>query len=100
MNIFQKIMKAGEDKVIHFLVCLILADYSVRIIYAIIPDRAWVSYVFAFFIGWMIAYGAGMWKEEFDKTHGGSCDQKDLTADALGAFAGAALAIGCLLIGL
>lgn len=98
MNIFQKIMKVGEDKVIHFLVSLLLADFFVRVVYAIIPDRAWVSYVFSFFIGSMIAYGIGMWKEEYDKTHGGSCDYKDLTANALGAFVGAVYAVVMMMI--
>lgn len=97
-NIFQKITKAGEDKVIHFLVCFILAEFFTRLVFALISDKHWICYVFSALVGWVVSYGIGMWKESYDKTHGGSCDQKDLTADALGAWAGAILAVLTILI--
>ena len=65
----------GKDKIIHFIVCFVLAAFTTLITNSII-------------IGWSSAFIAGIAKELYDRYSYGVFDIYDLIADVLGATCG------------
>ena len=65
----------GKDKIIHFIVCFVLAAFTALITNSII-------------IGWLSAVVVGVAKELYDRYSYGLFDIKDLIADVLGATCG------------
>lgn len=65
----------GKDKIIHFIVCFVLAVLTALITSNII-------------IGWLSAVVVGVAKELYDRYSDGLFDIKDLIADVLGATCG------------
>jgi uncharacterized membrane protein YjdF len=65
----------GKDKIIHFIVCFVLAVLAALITNSII-------------IGWLSAVVVGIAKELYDRYSYGLFDIKDLMADILGATCG------------
>lgn len=97
MNIFQKITQYGEDKVIHYLVSLLIADYTTIILWAVTPNET--RYIFfSAILALMFTYAIGGFKEVYDDRHGGFFDWKDVKADVLGGVSGVILAVINILI--
>lgn len=65
----------GKDKIIHFIVCFVLAAFTALITNSII-------------IGWLSAVVVGVAKELYDRYSYGVFDIYDLIADVLGATCG------------
>lgn len=101
MNVFKKIEAWGHDKVVHILICFIIADFCTRVFFHFLPGAGyfgWSAYVFALFFGFGVAVCVGDWKESYDERKGGKWDIKDFCADAVGAVAGAVYATVMLLL--
>lgn len=97
MNIFQKITQYGEDKVIHYLVSLLIAEEFTTILWAVTPNEI-VYLFFSAILALMLTYAIGGFKEVYDDRHGGFFDWKDVKADVLGGITGAILAVLTILI--
>lgn len=86
MNRFQKFIKriGGEDKVLHFETCCLITMVVALLNMNVLGLGISASAVSAC----MIAIIAGTLKEAYDYNTYGLFDNKDIVADALGAFAG------------
>lgn len=86
MNRFQKFIKriGGEDKVLHFETCCLITMVVALLNMNLLGLGIAASAVSAC----MIAVIAGILKEAYDYNTYGLFDNKDIIADALGAFTG------------
>lgn len=86
MNRFQSFIKriGGEDKVLHFETCCLITMVVALLNMNVLGLGIAASAVSAC----AIAVIAGILKEEYDYNTYGLFDNKDIVADALGAFAG------------
>lgn len=86
MNRFQSFIKriGGEDKVLHFETCCLITMVVALLNMNVLGLGIAASAVSAC----MISFVAGMLKEVYDNNTYGLFDNKDIVADALGAFAG------------
>lgn len=86
MNRFQKFIKriGGEDKVLHFETCCLITMVVALLNMNLLGLDAAASAALAC----MIAIIAGILKEAYDYNTYGLFDNKDIIADALGAFTG------------
>ena len=86
MNRFQSFIKriGGEDKVLHFETCCLITMVVALLNMNVLGLGIAVSAVSA----GMISIIAGILKESYDYNTYGLFDNKDIIADALGAFAG------------
>lgn len=86
MNRFQRFIKliGGEDKVLHFETCCLITMVIAILNMNVLGLGISASAVSAC----MIAFVAGMLKEVYDNNTYGLFDNKDIIADALGAYAG------------
>lgn len=76
----QFISLIGNDKLLHFTVCLLLT----LILYAI--GSALGLGVIAIAPAFVITMGAGIGKEIYDSKHGGQFDHYDIVSDFVGCF--------------
>lgn len=74
-----------KDKLLHFIVCENLLMVF-AIVFRFIGLGNW-----AYLIAFVLAFGAGIWKESRDKRKTGLFDRMDIVFDFLGAFAGIVL---------
>lgn len=86
MNRFQSFIKriGGEDKVLHFETCCLITMVVALLNMNVLGLGIAASAVLAY----MIAIISGILKEVYDNNTYGLFDNKDLVADALGAFVG------------
>ena len=86
MNRFQSFIKriGGEDKVLHFETCCLITMIVALLNMNVLGLGIAASAVSA----GMISVIAGILKESYDYNTYGLFDNKDIVADALGAFAG------------
>ena len=86
MNIFQRFIKriGGEDKVLHFETCCLITMVVALLNMNVLGLGIAASAVSA----GMISIIAGILKESYDYNTYGLFDNKDIIADALGAYAG------------
>lgn len=86
MNRFQKFIKriGGEDKVLHFETCFLITMVVALLNMNVFGLGIAASAVSAC----LIAVVAGLLKEEYDYNTYGLLENKDIVADALGAFTG------------
>lgn len=86
MNRFQRFIKriGGEDKVLHFETCCLITMVVALLNMNVLGLGISASAVSAC----IIAFVAGMLKEVYDNNTYGLFDNKDIIADALGAYAG------------
>ena len=86
MNRFQSFIKriGGEDKVLHFETCCLITMIVALLNMNVLGLGIAASAVSA----GMISIIAGILKESYDYNTYGLFDDKDIVADALGAFAG------------
>ena len=86
MNRFQSFIKriGGEDKVLHFETCCLITMIVALLNMNVLGLGIAASAVSA----GMISVIAGILKESYDYNTYGLFDDKDIVADALGAFAG------------
>ena len=86
MNRFQSFIKriGGEDKVLHFETCCLITMVVALLNMNVLGLGIAVSAVSA----GMISIIAGILKEAYDYNTYGLFDNKDIVADALGAYAG------------
>ena len=86
MNRFQRFIKriGGEDKVLHFETCCLITMVVALLGMNVLGFGAAASAVSAC----LIAVIAGILKEAYDYNTYGLFDNKDIVADALGAFTG------------
>ena len=87
------IMKIGNDKIMHFMVCLVIAFavscLAANVLYAVWPSQAATRAIVACAAGFIVAMCFGVYKELRDMQQPGNhfCTH-DLLADVAGAFAG------------
>lgn len=91
-NIFKKILdflsSIKQDKLLHFIVGLILFELFYGLMFSLIGVNTWVSRGLSFALVVLV----GIWKDfYYDRKNGGTVDIKDVTATELGAITGLAL---------
>lgn len=87
-NILNFLSKIKQDKLLHFIVGLILFEVFYGLMVSLLAISTWVSRGLSFTLIVLI----GMWKDfYYDKKNGGTVDIKDVTATELGAITGLVL---------
>jgi hypothetical protein len=87
-NILNFLSKIKQDKLLHFIVGLILFEVFYGLMVSLFAISTWVSRGLSFTLIVLI----GMWKDfYYDKKNGGTVDIKDVTATELGAITGLVL---------
>lgn len=87
-NILNFLSKIKQDKLLHFIVGLILFEVFYGLMVSLFAISTWVSRGLSFTLIILV----GMWKDfYYDRKNGGTVDIKDVTATELGAITGLVL---------